>query len=185
MKPLSFLGGSPEDNARKRDAHRRSARKLKKVPLLKEALTSQWVPRFLLDHANSLEGFERECLLERICKASPDGEPFEYLGYTYVYDEDREDWKLMPIGLHTVVRRKSVIEFPPYVYKEGAPNPSLTPNEDPEIQAAQAVEISRLMAEKEAADLAEKKDVAFANSNMPAVEQPAQENVSLRLRHED
>jgi len=124
-------------------------------------------------------------LKKRLRNGNPNGSLNVDLGFGHVFDKDAATWRVEPIELIGDLKDRPAfdIEFPAYVYKEGTPNPSLTPNEDPEFQAAQAAEISRLIAEKEAADRAKEKDEAF--SNMPVAEHPAQVDVSLELRHEE
>jgi hypothetical protein len=176
------LKGDANEKALARKAERAIGRKIRKLGLL---ITSRRYPQCLLDHANSLAGLEGERLRGRLRRLSPNGEPYEFVGHTYVYDDASKNWQEKRFELRDPTAFQSPgsmwAPFPPFEQKT-ATTPRV-PSPNPEVQAAGKAECFCLMAEIEATDRAKKKDEAFFN--MPAEEPSAQQNVSLRLRHED
>lgn len=182
-KPLKPpIWGRVPNKALVRNAQRQSRKLIKG---LSDELTKQWIPRDLLVYANSLKELERNCIKERVRKESPNGEIVEYLGFNLKYDNEAGEWQLKPYEEELDTPYFSVpISILPRHSGNGGATPSLTPNNGIEIDSAQLAEYSRLMAGKEAADRAKKKDDSFCN--VPPTEQPDRANVSLlRLRHED
>jgi hypothetical protein len=176
------LKGDASEKALAREAERAIGRKIKKLGLL---INSRLYPRCLLDHADSLSGLEGDRLRGRLRKLSPNGEPYEFVGYTYVYDDESKNWQKKCFEYSDFTHFQNTgLKFPlPPTFEQQAATELRVSSPDPEVQAAGKAECSCLMAEMEPADRAKKKDEAF--SNMPAEEHSAQLNVSLRLRHED
>jgi len=206
-----LLPGDPNEKALARNAERSPIRRINKLGL---QVNSQFYPQCLLDYADSLPDLEGEQFKRRLRQLSPNGEPYEFPGYTHRYDDKAKTWQQERFKTFDPTQFQSLgLKAAPFpvIQSKAATSPRI-PSPDRELQAAQAAEVSRLLeeeeaernywdnmtpdvlaaqdaecsrlvAEMEAADRAKKKNEAF--SDMPAAEPAAQEDVSLRLRHED